>query len=254
VLRPATLLTERRGASVRIRDPDGGWQREPHAMQPFDSMLSELADPRRAPELLTLRERIRSWRFYDHLRTDTHAPARTTQVGTRTPILSHDGSDLAAALQTIREIGDYAALDKAVDHAFPGSRVNIVNHEGRFDLALHQHGLLRPLHSAELSDGTLRYLLWVAALLTPRPPQLLVLNEPETSLHPELLPPLAELITTASAHTQIVAVTHSEPLVTALREAAGADLRTIELVKEFGQTHIAGQTPLTEPSWHWPKR
>ena len=41
-------------------------------------------------------------------------------------------------------------------------------------------GLLRPLRGAELSDGTLRYLLWVAALLTPRPPELLVLNEPET--------------------------------------------------------------------------
>jgi predicted ATPase len=254
VLRPATLLTERRGASVRIRDTDGSWQLSQHAMQPFDSMLSELADPHRAPELLTLRERIRSWRFYDHLRTDTQAPARATQVGTRTPVLSHDGADLAAALQTIREIGDFAALDKAVDHAFPGSRVEIINHDGRFDLALYQHGLLRPLHSAELSDGTLRYLLWVAALLTPRPPQLLVLNEPETSLHPELLPPLAELISTASTHTQIVAVTHSEPLVTALRGAAGPELRTIELVKEFGQTRVAGQDLLDEPSWHWPKR
>jgi predicted ATPase len=143
VLRPATLLTERRGASVRIRDAGGGWHREPHALQPFDSMLSELADPHRAPELLTLRERIRAWRFYDHLRTDAQAPARATQVGTRTPVLSHDGADLAAALQTITEIGDFAALDKAVDHAFPGSRVVIVNHEGRFDLALHQPGLPR---------------------------------------------------------------------------------------------------------------
>jgi hypothetical protein len=50
---------------------------------------------------------------------------------------------------------------------------------------------LRRLSAAELSDGTLRYLLLVAALLTPRPPELLVLNEPETSLHPELLPALA---------------------------------------------------------------
>ena len=63
--------------------------------------------------------------------------------------------------------------------------------DGRFELAFRQHGLLRPLGSAELSDGTLRYLLWVAALLSPRPPPLLVLNEPETSLHPELLPAFA---------------------------------------------------------------
>src|SRR4051794_35203835 len=57
-------------------------------------------------------------------------------------------------------------------------------HDGGHLLRPHQHGLLRPLSGAELSDGTLRYLLWVAALLTPRPPALLVLNEPETSLHP----------------------------------------------------------------------
>ncbi len=54
-----------------------------------------------------------------------------------------------------------------------------------------QHGLLRPLSAAELSDGTLRYILLVAALLTPRPPVLMVLNGPETSLHPVLLAPLA---------------------------------------------------------------
>ena len=64
---------------------------------------------------------------------------------------------------------------------------------------MQQHGLLRPLKAAELSDGTLRYLLWVAALLTPRPPGLLVLNEPETSLHPDLLPALARLIAHAAS-------------------------------------------------------
>lgn len=254
VLRPATLLTERRGPSVRIRQADGSWQPAQHVLAPFDSMLSELADPHRAAELLVLRDRIRSWRFYDYLRTDTHAPARTTQIGTRTPVLGHDGSDLAAALQTIREIGDYAALDKAVERAFPGSRVEIVSRDGRFDLALHQRGLLRPLRSAELSDGTLRYLLWVAALLTPRPPELLVLNEPETSLHPDLLSPLAELIGGASAHTQIVAVTHSEPLAAALHEVTGSGLRTVELVKRLGQTSVVGQGTLDEPPWHWPKR
>jgi predicted ATPase len=63
---------------------------------------------------------------------------------------------------------------------------------------LRQHGLLRPLSASELSDGTLRFLLWTAALLTPRPPELMVLNEPETSLHPDFLPALARLIAFAS--------------------------------------------------------
>ena len=72
-----------------------------------------------------------------------------------------------------------------------------------FSVRLHQHGLLRPLSGAELSDGTLRYLLLMAALLTPRPPSMMVLNEPETSLHPDLLPALARLIVNASQHCQV---------------------------------------------------
>ena len=258
VLRPAALLSERAGPSVKVRTASGGWHRSQGAVRPYDSMLSELADPQLAPDLLLLRERIRDWRFYDHVRTDAHAPARAAQVGTRTPVLSADGSDLASALQTIREIGDHAAMDEAIDAAFPGSRVAVTSHAGRFHLELHQHGLLRPLGAAELSDGTLRYLLWVAALLTPRPPTLLVLNEPETSLHPDLLAPLADLILTASRHIQLVVVTHARPLADALAQGtrrARIDLTTIDLVKDFGRTTVAGREgPLDEPLWYWPKR
>jgi predicted ATPase len=253
VLTPATLLADRGGPTVRVRTDSGGWSIVHDSLRPYDSMLSEAADPRQAPELMAVRERIRSWRFYDHVRTDAEAPARSARIGTRTPVLSHDGCDLAAALQTIREIGDASALDEAIEHAFPGSTLEIAIHSGRFEVTLRQHGLLRPLGSAELSDGTLRYLLWVAALLTPRPPALLVLNEPETSMHPDLLEPLADLVVTASAHTQVVAVTHSRRLVSALQERA-REVATIELVKDVGETRILGQRSLDEPPWHWPRR
>jgi predicted ATPase len=257
VLRPAAMLTDRRGGVVRVRDDDGSWVTMHDTVRSYDSMLSEFADPQVAPDLLSLRERIRSWRFYDHVRTDAQAPARASQIGTRTPVLGHDGADLAAALQTIREIGDVAALEAAIDHAFPGSQVSVTNQTGRFDLLLHQHGLLRPLASTELSDGTLRYLLWTAALLTPRPPTLLVLNEPETSLHPELLGPLAELIVSASVHTQVIVVTHAGGLVQALRDGAASttrEVQVIELTKDFGQTTVVGQGRFQQPPWTWPAR
>jgi predicted ATPase len=257
VWRPAAMLTDRRGGVVRIRADDGSWRTMHDTVRSYDSMLSEFADPQLAPDLLSLRERMRSWRFYDHVRTDADAPARASQIGTRTPVLSHDGADLAAALQTIREVGDVEALNAAIDHAFPGSQLEIANQAGRFDLLLHQHGLLRPLGSNELSDGTLRYLLWVAALLTPRPPTLLVLNEPETSLHPDLLAPLAELIITASTHAQVIVVTHARALVQALRDAAATrtgEANVIELTKDFGQTTVVGQERFHEPHWAWPTR
>jgi predicted ATPase len=165
---------------------------------------------------------------------------------------------LAAALQTIRETGDAAALDQAVELAFPGSHVSVESEGGgRLALRLHQHGLLRPLGAAELSDGTLRYLLWAAVLLAPRPAGLLVLNEPETSLHWQLLAPMANLIAAAAARSQIIAVSHSQTLINAVQRAteqAGIAASTIELVKDFGETSVAGRGPLDEPAWHWPKR
>ena len=159
MLRPASLLADRRGPAVRLRRADGDWDTIGKNLSTFESMLSTLADPERAPELLGLREEVRSWRFYDHFRADADAPARHTQIGTRTPVLTHGGRDLAAALQTIREIGDRGGLDAAVDDAFPGARVDIQYGDGRFTVLFSQQGLLRPLAAAELSDGTLRYLL-----------------------------------------------------------------------------------------------
>ncbi|MFB9909609.1 AAA family ATPase [Allokutzneria oryzae] len=254
VLRQVTLLADRAGPVVRTRGRSGGWEKEAHRIGLTDSMLSEFADPRTAPEVMVVRERIRSWRFYDHFRTDAEAPARQLRVGTRTPVLGHDGADLAAALRTIIEIGDADALAGAIDDAFPGSRLSVeVNHDGRFEVRFRQDGLLRPLGAAELSDGTLRYLLWVAALLSPRPPELLVLNEPETSLHPDLLPALAVLISTAAKQAQLVVVSHARPLVRAL-EVIDGDIGSLELEKEFGATVLAGQGRLDRPAWHWPKR
>lgn len=250
--RPGSLLVDRHGPALRVRSDHGAWSEVPVILPTFDSMMARFADPQGAPEMLALREQIRSWRFYDHFRTDTEAPARIPQVGTHTPVLGHDGADMAAALQTIREIGDSTALDAAVADAFPGSTVAIRQVDGRFEVEMRQHGLLRGLKASELSDGTLRYLLWIAALLTPRPSALLVLNEPETSLHPDLLPALARLVTQASRRTQVLVVSHSAPLIQAFEKLTGG--QTIRLVKEMGETKVDGLTELEAPPWHWPPR
>ncbi|WP_028225068.1 AAA family ATPase [Paraburkholderia ferrariae] len=252
LLRPSALLVSRQGPMIRIRGDDGEWTTLAQPVASFDSMMTEFADPRSAPEMIAVREQIRSWRFYDHFRTDALAPARQVQIGTHTPVLADDGANLAAALQTIREIGDGAALDTAVADAFPGARVEIVNHEGRFEVALRQEGLLRPLRGAELSDGTLRYLLLAAALLSPRPPALLVLDEPETSLHPDLLPSLARLIARASQHSQVLVVSHAPRLVAALEREAGS--QSIVLARKLGATALADADALDVPPWKWPAR
>ncbi|HET9631134.1 MAG TPA: AAA family ATPase [Terrabacter sp.] len=255
-------------SSARGRGATPGWTQLTRSLSPWESMLTELADPERAPELLRVRRMIRGWRFYDGFRADAGAPARTPQVGTRTPVLADDGRDLAAALQTIRENGR-SELDRAVADAFDGAILDVTVEGGRFDVALHQPGMLRPLSSAELSDGTLRYLLLVAALLTTDPPPLMVLNEPETSLHPDLLAPLARLVRAAAERSQILLVSHSEALVRELGVAAGdgdadddddapvglgSPARGITLVKDLGETVVQGQGLLTTPPWNWGTR
>ena len=248
--RPASALVERSAHLVKVRNKRS-WDVIAQHANTFESIFTQIADPVRAPEILSLKEQIKGWRFYDHFRTDAESPARLPQLGTRTPVLHHDGRDLAAALQTIIEIGDVNALNETISDAFPGASLDInVQEDGRFIVNLRQHGLLRPLSASELSDGTLRYLLWVAALLTPRPPTLMVLNEPETSLHPDLLPALGRLIIRAASITQVWVVSHSSRLIATLESAD--DCNSIRLEKTLGQTKIVGQGMLDEPMWKWP--
>jgi len=251
IYRPASLLVQRSGPMVRARE-GRAWDVLAQHTPNYHSLFDQVGSLRGSPEVLLLRESIRGWRFYDHFRSDVDAPVRQPQLGTRTPVLHHDGRDLAAALQTIREIGDPEALQRAVSDAFPGARLNIQPLQGgRFAIEFYQEGLLRPLSAEELSDGTLRYLLLIAALLTPRPPTMMVLNEPETSLHPDLLPALARLIIQASQHCQVWVVSHASRLIAALQQDEGCN--SIVLEKVLGETRIVGQGILDAPAWHWPE-
>lgn len=248
--RPATQLVSRQGPVIKSREGRNYKVISQH-LPAYDSMFDQVADYSATPELFMLREQIRQWRFYDHFRSDREAPARQSNIGTRTPVLHHDGRDLAAAIQTIREIGDDAALDEALDDAFPGSVLDIsISEDNRFTLSLQQPGMLRPLSAAELSDGTLRYLLLTAALLTPRPPNLMVLNEPETSLHPDLLPALGQLIIKASERSQVWVISHAPRLINALERHDAC--HSVHLHKPMGATEIPGQGILDEPGWQWP--
>jgi predicted ATPase len=107
---------------------------------------------------------------------------------------------------------------------------------GVFAVGLAMPGLRRPMGGHKLSDGTLRYLSLIAALLTARPPELLVLNEPETSLHGSLIEPLARLIVDAARNSQVVITTHSSTLAAELAEGTG--YAPIVLRRESGATTI----------------
>ena len=119
-------------------------------------------------------------------------------------------------------------LDEAIDAVFPGSLLHIMQDGCFFWLELEVPTLKRYLTAAEFSDGTIRYLCLLAALLSPEPAPLLVLNEPENSLHPDVLLPLARLIRRASERSQVWITTHSARLSKLLTEDPSAKIMTLE--------------------------
>lgn len=235
------------GVTMLERGHTGGFARNREGVRdvfaaefdPSQSVLVQLVNVHDYPHLSQFRRLVEGWRFYHQFRTDQDSPLRSPQVGIRTPVLAHDGIDLAAALMTIKESANDAALHSAIESAFPGSGLMIRSGDGVFEVQMAQPGIHRPLNAKELSDGTLRYLCLVAALMSPSPAPLLALNEPETSLHPEMIEPLAKLIARAADVSQIWITTHSKEL--ALRLAELTVCKPRELVKEGGETRIAGR-------------
>jgi predicted ATPase len=75
---------------------------------------------------------------------------------------------------------------------------------------------------ADLSDGTLRFLLLLTILATPDPPPLIAIDEPESGLHPSMLPIIAEFAAEAATRTQVVLSTHSPQMLDAFGDALPA--------------------------------
>lgn len=239
--RTVPLLKRKRGL-ISARNMDGRPIEYPLVGNPFESVLSSLREPHLFPDLSILRQEFLSWRFYHHFRTDINSPLRRDQIPTFTPVLSHDGGDLPSALASIIFSGGEDLLYDHLDAAFPGSKLKIEmkpDHRARnVTFTLQSPDFDRPFSARELSDGTMQYMCLLAALLTERPPNLMVLNEPETSLHPDLMAPLAELLVEASKHSQLIVTTHSVELAEHIKNSAS--IKPIELEKIGGATNVVG--------------
>ncbi len=233
-------LLERRGPAAFARDDKGLRRDLGTELMASETALGSLEDPARFPDLYALKRAMLDWRFYHEMRTDFEAPLRRPCLAVASPTLASDGSNLAAVLATLVHIReDTVDLDRAIEDAFPGAtlEVPVPGRAASFGLRFAEHPK-RIFEAAELSDGTLRYIALVGALLAYRLPAFVALNEPETSIHPDLLDPLARLIARASERTQIWLVTHSERLAAAI--GAHADVAPLTVIKRDGETWIEG--------------
>lgn len=232
--RKMSELMERINQAAFLKNIEGERMSYPLSLSQEDSVFGQLADPHLYPEVSQVRESMKKWRFYHEFSVSSHSPIRVPQVGIRSPILSHDGTNLAAAFETLRERGQTETLYAVLEKAFPGCFFSVEAIAGRFQMLMQREGILRPLDSAEFSDGTLRFLCLTVALLSPRPPLFMALNEPENSLHPSLLPALAMLIAEASRYSQIWLTSHSTVLAEMIKTYC--EVTHFQLDQKMGET------------------
>ena len=233
------LMAGRKGPSIESRNQEGKMERSPLPFHAPESMLSEIRDGIRFPALAAAREILLDWGFYHQFRSDADSPMRRPQVGFWSPVLAHDGANLAATLQSIRESKRDRVLEDIIESAFPEVSWDTMDESGMFQLQISRPELKRSFQASELSDGTLKFFCLCAALCTERLPKFLVLNEPENSLHADLLPPLADLIAGVPESTQLLIVTHSPLLAEAVAEKCEA--RVVELVTYNDETRPADE-------------
>lgn len=237
-------LMERDGPRVMARGEDGRPEPIELDLLSSETVLGRLEDPSRFPTLDAVRRSLLEWRFYHDLRTDAGSPLRRPCVAVASPTLASDGGNLAAVFATLAHIRqDTGDLDHMIDRAFPGAELVVPAPERTASF-----GMIFPefpqrlFEAAELSDGTLRFLALAGALMAYRLPPFIALNEPESSLHPDLMEPLGRMIASASARTQIWLVTHSERLAEVIRRSGAGAVRTV--LKRDGATTIEGLTLL----------
>ncbi|KKB13542.1 ATPase [Devosia geojensis] len=238
--REVTVL-ERKGGAAWVRDTAGRRSELPGTLLASETAL---ANVRGFAEIDAVRQTLAAWRFYHGFRTDADSPLRRPALAVAAPLLNADGSNLAAVFATLRHIRqDTIDLDAAIEHAFPGASLDVPVPQENATFSMTFPDLpRRPFAARELSDGTLQFLALLGALLSYRLPPLVALNEPETSLHPSLLPALARTIARAAERTQVWVVTHSRELADALETEAGIAAR--EVVRRDGATWLEGLSPL----------
>jgi predicted ATPase len=192
-------------------------------IDPTQSILSQRRDPEAYPELTRLADILGKVRIYRSWYFGPDAPVRTAcRADTRSDYLSEALDNLPARLSALRR--DPAVKRRLIelvrDLASGFDDFEVVAEGGTLNLYLTEGNLSIP--ARRLSDGTLHYLCLLAILVDPEPPPLIVIEEPELGLHPDILPGLAALLREASARTQLVITTHSDSLVDALTDTPDA--------------------------------
>jgi predicted ATPase len=176
---------------------------------------------------------ISNWKVYHFHDTGDTAGMKRLGAVHDNAYLRSDASNLAAFLyRLLNESPDiYEEIRRTVRLAIPFfddfslKPQPLKTGEEQIRLLWQQKGSDYPLWPSQLSDGSLRFICLVTALLQPIPPSTIIIDEPELGLHPYAITLLGALLRSASQRMQVIVSTQSVPL---LNEFSLSDLIVVE--------------------------
>lgn len=187
----------------------------------YDILETALAQvPKTFAQPETFRNSFATIQSYMFLDVTPRAAVRLPQSLTPGVTPGSNGEHLFSALYNLRTAHEniYQRIITLLEQGFPDFRkleFPVVG-SGQISLTWHENGY-QPFYPNQLSEGTLRFLWLITLLLSPDAPTIILLDEPEISLHPELLKLLAAVLQDVSASSQIFVGTHSSDLIRWLR-------------------------------------
>jgi len=206
-----------------------------------ETMLSAVGGPlspsKRAREI---KEKLESWTVHQNLNTGPDSVIRMPSVASFSKRVAPDAQNLISVLHTLYSSDrDFERdVDAAMSAAFGEEYEKLLfppDADQRVQLRIRWKSLKRAQPAADLSDGTLRFLFLLAVLGNPNPPSMIAIDEPDTGLHPGMLPIIAEYATAAATRAQVILTTHSPAFLDAFRESTP----TITVVGSVeGKTHL----------------
>jgi len=232
---------------VRLKAQSSG---HPEGYNEDESLLPQIGDLVNTP-VAAVKRTLSGWSVYDDVHVERGSTMRGPATTQFTKRLATDGSNLVTVLHTLytgsREFR--SQIDEGMSAGF-GEEYERLEFQPaaaqQIQLAVQWKSSSQPHAGSDLSDGTLRFLFLLTVLSHPEPPALIAIDEPETGLHPSMLPVIAEYAEAASERTQVVLTSHSPEFLDAF---TGMSPHVTVCHWEQGQTYLYGLAPETLDRW-----
>ncbi len=225
---PPLKLLERLDSSAIISDvlDETTLKAAENSIPEDESVLSHVVNPFLFNTTITeYQKQLSTWRIYHDIQVDQNAHIRQATIARAEKTVQADAQNLITVLHTLYSSDRYFKQDihLAMRSAFGDDFDELIfppAADQRIQMRIRWKSLQREQSAADMSDGTLRFLILLCVLASPSPPPLIAFDEPETGLHPSMLPIIAEYAVEAAKRTQVIFTTHSPQFLDAFNNVA----------------------------------